>query len=328
MTYLIKRSMDDLKKNEKNDDKTTLNKFHSVKNNFNVEEDNTSDNEANQLNKEKLFKEVSISKKSIKNNHANTEDGNFKWYILILSCISLVGNYYCFDSPGAMKNIIKKQLNGSAEDFEYIFSMMYSLYSIPNIVLPLLGGVLILKLGNRFVYILCAFLIMLGQFIFVLGISKKSTAVALIGRAIFGLGGETINTTQSTMLFAWFPVWQISLVFGISLSCGRMSAVLNDFFSPKIATSSDISTSLWIGFTLCSISFITTMFLVYMDWRQTLKQKMKEITKQNENAKENENHSNISERNEHNSVEEVDGDSFSIRKVMSLNKVSNLKSIN
>jgi len=49
-------------------------------------------------------------------------------------------------------------------------------------------------------------------------------------------------------------------------------------FVTKIATRSEVSTSLWIGFTLCSFSFIITLVLVYMDWRESLKIKMREIT--------------------------------------------------
>ena len=193
-----------------------------------------------------------------------------------------MGNYFCFDSPGALRGMFKKHFNGKAEDFEYLFSMMYTLYSFPNIILPLIGGILILKFGNRIIYILCAFLIMLGQLIFVIGVTKKNPLLSLLGRTIFGLGGETINTTQSALIIAWFPTNQVTFAFGISLSFFRFSAVLNDIFSPKIATATSLATSLWIGFTICSISFILTLILIYFDWRETLKMKMKEITEEDE----------------------------------------------
>jgi len=37
---------------------------------------------------------------------------------------------------------------------------------------------------------------MIGQFIFVIGVIKKNIVISLLGRAVFGIGGETINTTQ------------------------------------------------------------------------------------------------------------------------------------
>lgn len=243
--------------------------------------------------------------------HKESESNpNFKWLVLVLSCFTLFGNYYCIDSPGAMKNILKKHFTLSDTDFEYTFSMFYSTYSIPNIILPLLGGVLILKLGNRLTYMICALCIMIGQMVFTIGVAKVNPTLALIGRAIFGLGGETINTTQSTILIHWFPVSQISLVFGVSLSFARLSSVLNDILSPKIATSSDISTSLWVGFTFCAFSFITTLILIYMDWRQNLKTEMKKSTDPETND-------NLSDRP--NIEEEVD---FSLNHIFSMNKVS------
>ena len=50
----------------------------------------------------------------------------FKWLILLLSCFSLMGNYYCFDIPGALKSVIKQQfINDSPEHFEYFFSFFW-----------------------------------------------------------------------------------------------------------------------------------------------------------------------------------------------------------
>lgn len=206
----------------------------------------------------------------------------FKWLILLLSCFSLMGNYYCFDIPGALKSVIKQQfINDSPEHFEYFFSLLYSLYSIPNIFLPLIGGYLIIKLGNEIVYILCSLFILIGQFLFCIGISNKSQILALIGRILFGFGGETINSTQSTIILYWFPQNQITFIFGISLSFARLFSVLNDVFSPRISSFYNIGTSVWIGFSICTLSSLITVLLVYLDWREKLKLKLKKILNTN-----------------------------------------------
>ena len=247
------------------------------------------------------------TRNKIKINENPKHNSFMKWVVLICSCMTLLGNYYCFDSPGALKSLLKVQFQSSSQNFEYFFSMLYSLYSIPNIFLPLIGGVLILKLGNRFMYILCASFIVIGQLVFVLGVVEKNQNLALLGRLIFGLGGETINTTQSVLIFDWFPPNQITLAFGVSLSFARFSSVLNDYFSPKIATANDIGTALWIGFTLCVFSLIVTMFLVHYDWKEMLRIRMKAIT----NDDYNEEGENLNEED----------DSFSFDKMLKLNKV-------
>lgn len=81
---------------------------------------------------------------------------------------------------------------------------MYSLYSFPNIVIPLLGGILIDKKGPRMVMVLTAFICVIGQTVFAVGGFKNIFSVMLIGRAIFGVGGEVLHASQNTLISKWF----------------------------------------------------------------------------------------------------------------------------
>ena len=58
---------------------------------------------------------------------------------LILMCLLGFGSYFCFDNPGALQNEIKVTMKIST--FE--FANLYSLYSWPNVVFPVIGGYLI-----------------------------------------------------------------------------------------------------------------------------------------------------------------------------------------
>lgn len=66
---------------------------------------------------------------------------------------------------------------------------MYSLYSFPNVIIPLIGGILIDKIGARIVLIITAVFCVLGQIVFGFGGLANSFAVMLIGRIVFGIGG-------------------------------------------------------------------------------------------------------------------------------------------
>jgi len=52
--------------------------------------------------------------------------------ILFLACFMLVGSYYCFDIPAALKTQLKNYF-GNPDDFEFKFSLMFTLYSAPNV---------------------------------------------------------------------------------------------------------------------------------------------------------------------------------------------------
>ena len=44
----------------------------------------------------------------------------------------MVGSYYCFDIPAALKTQIDDYL-GNSSDYEVNFSLLYTLYSAPNV---------------------------------------------------------------------------------------------------------------------------------------------------------------------------------------------------
>ena len=136
-----------------------------------------------------------------------------------------------------MHNLLKKHFaSNTTFDFEYTFNLMYSVYSLPNVILPLLGGVLIFKYGYRIMFLVFGFSILIGQLIFAIGCSTKSIPVMLIGRTVFGFGGESINTTLISVILQWFAPNEISFALGLCISCAKFGTVLNDVISPRIAT--------------------------------------------------------------------------------------------
>jgi MFS family permease len=190
-----------------------------------------------------------------------------------------------------MHNLLKKRFAANSKmDFEYIFNLMYSVYSLPNIILPLIGGIMIFKYGYRIMFLVFGFSILIGQLIFALGCSMKSIIIMLIGRTIFGFGGESINTTQFSIILQWFAPNEIAFAMGLCLSFAKIGNALNNVISPRIATvsfilflikTSDVCSAMWLGFAICSFSFLCSILLVYLDWRQDILIQMKEIVSSN-----------------------------------------------
>jgi MFS family permease len=140
-----------------------------------------------------------------------------------------------------MHSLLLKRFNSLTEkEFEYFFQLMYSVYSLPNIFLPLVGGIMIYKYGYRIMFIVFGFCVLIGQLIFSIGCSTKSVGIMLAGRIVFGLGGESINSAQYAIIVEWFTKNELGLALGICLSFARIGNVLNDVISPRIATVSTI----------------------------------------------------------------------------------------
>ena len=136
-----------------------------------------------------------------------------------------------------MHSFLKKRFASSTTmDFEYVFNLMYSVYSLPNIILPFIGGFFIFKFGYRTMFIIFGLCVLVGQLIFAIGCTCKSIPIMLLGRVIFGLGGESLNTTQFSIILQWFAQNEIAFAMGLCLSSARLGNVLNDVISPRIAT--------------------------------------------------------------------------------------------
>ena len=135
-------------------------------------------------------------------------ESNLRWLVLFLTCVVMVGNYYCYDIPASLhtqlKNYLSNAQHARADSFELLFSLLYSVYSVPNIVLPFFGGYFIDRFGVRVCLFWFVFLILLGQFFFTIGLILKSWGVMFLGRILYGLGGESLGVANSSLLSEWF----------------------------------------------------------------------------------------------------------------------------
>jgi MFS family permease len=192
----------------------------------------------------------------------NTQNAAFP---LILFTLQLC---QCFDEPSALKNQMQAFFAGdiAKAKFEVYFGLMYSLYSIPNTVLPFIGGVLVDRCGVRLMLVIFYSLIMIGQVLMSTGCSMHSLELMLLGRIVFGLGGECIWIGQTAIIVLWFKDKELAFALGIATACGRLGGVLNNQMSPLLAAQGGgVELALWSGVGISAIGFLSTLVLVCVD---------------------------------------------------------------
>lgn len=154
---------------------------------------------------------------------------------------------------------------GSPSNFELLFNLLYTLYSIPNIFLPFFGGYFVAKFGVRLCLIIFVSLIAIGQVIFAFGVSIKSWPVMFLGRIVFGFGGESISVANSSILADWFAGKEVAFAFGLNLSVARLGSVFNNLLSPVLADSAGVPFALWFGTILCGMSLGCALIISPID---------------------------------------------------------------
>ncbi len=107
--------------------------------------------------------------------------------MLLFGCCFLLGSYFCYDNPGPIEKTLEEDLNISTSQY----ALLYSVYSYPNTVLPIFGGIFLDAIGLRLGILIFTGLLTLGQGVFAIGGYQRSLGIMIAGRVIFGLGGES-----------------------------------------------------------------------------------------------------------------------------------------
>ncbi|HEY9123042.1 MAG TPA: MFS transporter [Bacteroidales bacterium] len=142
-----------------------------------------------------------------------------RWVILIIISVAMMGNYYIYDSISPLADMLKVQLGFSST----AIGTLNAIYSIPNIFMVLIGGIIIDKIGVRKAGLIFTALIMFGAVITCL---KGSLIVMATGRLIFGLGAESMIVAITTSIARWFKGKEFSFAFGINLTVARLGSFL------------------------------------------------------------------------------------------------------
>ncbi|CAB4053954.1 Major facilitator superfamily domain-containing protein 1 [Lepeophtheirus salmonis] len=196
-----------------------------------------------------------------------------KAIVLFFISFLVFGSYYCYDNPGPLQDVLRKKVGLS----QFEFGNLYSVYSWPNVILPIVGGYLIdAVVGLRVGSVLFAGFVLLGQLIFAAGGYLELYWLMLVGRFVFGVGGESLAVGQNTYASLWFVGNSLNLVFGLTLSTARLGSTVNfwtvgviyDYFYEIYEdVNSAIGWTLCAASILCLASFIAAVVLGVLDRR-------------------------------------------------------------
>jgi len=143
--------------------------------------------------------------------------------------------------------------------------MLYTVYSMPNMILPIFGGLFLDKIGIRSGLLLFTSILTIGQLVFMMGGYQANFNLMLAGRVIFGLGGESMGVAQSSIVSVWFKGKELAFAMGLNLSMARLGSVINADFVPSVYDTSGLGMALTVGFLLCLFSLANALGLVYLD---------------------------------------------------------------
>lgn len=183
---------------------------------------------------------------------------------LFFQCFILVGQKYCFDNPQALQSALTSPEFLGLSSAQY--NLLYSSYSFPNMVVPFVGGLIIDKLSIRVALFLFSTTVIVGQIVVLIGGSLMNFTCMIVGRFLFGLGGECLAVTQTSSIAKWFKSRELALALALALGCNRMGSLLNSCLTPYLFSSTQsLVWPLAIGLIVTLYSWLCGLALNYMD---------------------------------------------------------------
>ena len=155
--------------------------------------------------------------------------------MFVATALAMIGNYYVYDSIGPVAELLSRQLGYSDTQI----GTLNAVYSLPNIVMVLIGGVLVDRYSARVVTLATTIICFLGAVLTAVG---AEFPMMVAGRLLFGLGAETMIVAITVALAQWFAGRYFALLFALNITFARLGSYLADR-SPSFA--SDLYTQGW-----------------------------------------------------------------------------------
>ena len=170
----------------------------------------------------------------------------YRWLVLVFISLAMFGNYYVYDCIGPLAPLLSKQ--GFTDSS---IGLLQAIYSFPNIVMVLIGGIIIDRIGTKKSTMLFGVICFIGAVVTAwpetpalapLGMGVNAllkvfgwvfdvngvppvVAVMAAGRLLFGLGAESLIVAVTTAIARWFKGKELSLAFGLNLTISRLGSL-------------------------------------------------------------------------------------------------------
>ncbi|HEY1491271.1 MAG TPA: MFS transporter, partial [Steroidobacteraceae bacterium] len=176
----------------------------------------------------------------------------------------LLGNYYVYDCIAPIAKLLSIQLHFSDTQI----GTLNAIYSLPNIFLVVVGGVLVDRYSARVMVLITTIICLAGAILTACG---EQFWVMAAGRLLFGIGAETLVVAVMVALAQWFTGGRwFALLLALNLSLARLGSYLADR-SPSFARdlyAGGWQPPMWLGVGFAVLSCAGALLYFHVDRRE------------------------------------------------------------
>jgi MFS family permease len=199
-----------------------------------------------------------------------------RWTALAVVAFTMLCGYYLADVMAPLKPLLESQKAWTSTEYGF-FTSAYGWFNVFLLML-ILGGIILDKMGVRFTGLMAATIMVIGTAIKYYAIStnsldntmlfgwKAQVMLAGIGYAIFGVGVEIAGITVSKIIVKWFKGKEMALAMGLEMATARMGTALALSTSAPLATAMhDVSVPILVCLIMLCIGLIAFFIYTFMD---------------------------------------------------------------
>jgi MFS family permease len=200
-----------------------------------------------------------------------------RWIALGIVSFTMLCGYYLTDVMAPLKGLLEGQLKWSSSEYGF-FTSAYGWFNVFLLML-LVGGIILDKMGVRFTGLGAAIVMVIGASLKYWAVSthaldgmvwiwgmKAQVVMAALGFAIFGVGIEVAGITVSKIIVKWFKGKELALAMGLEMATARLGTALALSISLPIAVHfNSVSAPILICLLMLCIGLIAFFCYTFMD---------------------------------------------------------------
>jgi nitrate/nitrite transporter NarK len=199
-----------------------------------------------------------------------------RWTALAVVAFTMLCGYYLTDVMAPLKPMLEKELLWNSAEYGF-FTSAYGWFNV-FLVMLILGGIILDKMGVRFTGKMATIVMVVGTAIKYWAISthaldghqllgmKAQVVIAGLGFATFGVGVEVAGITVSKIIVKWFKGKEMALAMGLEMATARMGTALALSTSVPIANAfHKVSAPILVCLIMLCIGMISFFIYATMD---------------------------------------------------------------
>ncbi|NVN95963.1 MAG: MFS transporter [Bacteroidetes bacterium] len=199
-----------------------------------------------------------------------------RWTALAVVAFTMLCGYYLADVMAPLKPMLERELLWSSTEYGF-FTSAYGWFNV-FLMMLILGGIILDKMGVRFTGMMATSIMVIGTAVKYWAISthsldgmtligmKSQVVIAALGYATFGVGVEIAGITVSKIIVKWFKGKEMALAMGLEMATARIGTTLALSTSAGVAAAfGSVSAPILICLIMLCIGMIAFFIYTFMD---------------------------------------------------------------